>query len=96
LRLGLSSIWDALALQLRRLEEEIFQDLRYGIRMLRQSKGWTAVALLSLALGIGANTALFSVVDRELIKSLPVKNPEQLVRLMFSFACTWRPLRLGG
>src|SRR3989442_518731 len=73
----------ALAMQPRRLEEEMFQDLRYGARMLLQSKGWTAVAVLSLALGIGANTALFSVVDRELFRTLPVKNPEQLVRLMW-------------
>jgi predicted permease len=90
-----SSIWDALAMQPRRLEEEIFQDLRYGIRMLLQSKGWTAVAVLSLALGIGANTALFSVVDRELFRPLPVKNPEQLVRLMWvsgpnDMAAEWR------
>src|SRR5881397_1909749 len=83
LRLSMSSIWDALAMQPRRLEEEIFQDLRYGVRMLLQSKGWTAVAVLSLALGIGANTALFSVVDRELFKTLPVRSPEQLVRLMW-------------
>ena len=83
LRLSVSSIWDALAMQPRRLEEEMFQDLRYGARMLLQSKGWTAVAVLSLALGIGANTALFSVVDRELFRTLPVKNPEQLVRLMW-------------
>src|SRR6266571_3970308 len=83
LRLSLSSVWDALAMQPRRLEEEMFQDLRYGVRMLLRSKGWTAVAVLSLALGIGANTALFSVVDRELFRTLPVKDPGQLVRLMW-------------
>jgi predicted permease len=55
------------------------KDLRYAMRMLLKQKGLTAVALLSLALGIGANTALFSVVDAMLLKMLPVKEPERLV-----------------
>src|SRR5262250_2613118 len=59
-----------------RLIEDLRQDLRYGLRTLRKSPGFTAVAVLSLALGIGANTAIFSVVDPLLIKSLPVKDPE--------------------
>ena len=57
----------------------LLQDLRYGFRMMLKQKGLTAVALLSLALGIGANTALFSVVDAMLLKMLPVKDPERLV-----------------
>jgi predicted permease len=57
----------------------LLQDLRYGFRMLLKQKGLTAVALLSLALGIGANTALFSIVDAMLLKMLPVKEPERLV-----------------
>src|SRR5687767_15834637 len=57
----------------------LIQDLRYGFRMLLKQKGLTAIALLSLALGIGANTALFSVVDAMLLKLLPVKEPERLV-----------------
>ncbi|HKQ80018.1 MAG TPA: ABC transporter permease [Blastocatellia bacterium] len=64
-----------------RLIEDLIQDLRYGLRTLRRSPGFTAVAVLSLALGIGANTAIFSLVDPILIKSLPVKDPEQLVVL---------------
>src|SRR5262245_49385013 len=57
----------------------LWQDLRYGVRILLKHKGFTAVAVLSLALGIGANTAIFSLVDPILIKPLQVKNPEQLV-----------------
>src|SRR6185436_8723956 len=61
------------------LIETFLRDLRYGFRMLRRSPGMTAVAILSLALGIGANTALFSVVDAVLLKTMPVQAPEQLV-----------------
>jgi predicted permease len=57
------------------------QDVRYAFRLLRRSPGFTAVCVLSLALGIGANTAIFSVMDGLMLRSLPVKNPEDLVLL---------------
>lgn len=57
------------------------QDLRYAFRTLRKSPLFSAVAVLSLALGIGANTAIFTLIHQLILQPLPVKNPEQLVML---------------
>jgi len=62
--------------------DDVFQDLRYALRALRSGPGFAATAILSLALGIGANTAIFSLINAVILKTLPVSHPEQLVQLV--------------
>jgi predicted permease len=78
---SLGAFRDAMLLQPTRLEDEMFQDLRFGARMLLKNPGFTAVVIMTLALGIGANAALFSVVNGVLINPLPFPQPEQLITL---------------
>src|SRR5690349_1183564 len=72
-----------------RLFDELRGDLRYALRMLRKAPAFTTVAILSLAIGIGANTVLFSVVNGVLLNPLPFPHPDQLVALYTRTAEGW-------
>jgi putative ABC transport system permease protein len=81
MRRSTSAFWDALWIQRQRWEDEMFQDLRYGCRMLLKRLGFTLTAIFTLSLGVGASTAIFSAVNPILFESLPYPEARQMMMM---------------
>ena len=81
MRRSTSAFWDALWIQRQRWEDEMFQDLRYGCRMLLKRPGFTLTAIFTLSLGVGASTAIFSAVNPILFESLPYQEARQMMMI---------------
>jgi putative ABC transport system permease protein len=91
---SLGAFRDALLLQPRRLEDEMIQDLRIGLRLLRSRPGFSVVAVLTLALGIGATTLIFSVVNAVLLRPLPFPNSDRIIRIEERHQQSPKPMNL--
>ena len=77
--------------------ENLWRNVRYSLRQLRRSPGFTSVVVLTLALGIGANAVIFTLVNAVMLKALPVANPRQLYRLGDNNSCSvWVGTQNGG
>src|SRR5262245_11705166 len=86
LRRSAWAFWDALWLQPKRLEDEMFQDLRYGVRMLKKAPNFTLTAVFTLALGIGASTVIFSAVNPILFEPLPYQHADRVMMIWYASA----------
>src|SRR5262245_63881337 len=96
LRRSTSAFWDALWLQPKRLEDEMFQDLRYGVRMLMKNPGLTFVIVLLLALGIGVNTGVFTAINGLMMRARVDNDPDSLNHLAPQYAGQFEQLGLDG
>src|SRR5262245_64779292 len=96
LRRSTSAFWDALWLQPKRLEDEMFQDLRYGVRMLMKNPGLTFVIVLLLALGIGVNTNVFTAINGLMMRARVDNDPDSFIHLAAQYTEQFEQLGLDN
>src|SRR5262245_24839450 len=89
IRRSLGAFWDALLLQPQRLEDEMYQDVRFGARMLFKQPVFTLIAVLTLALGIGANLTIFGFVDAFFLRPISAREPDRLLTVEASRNGRW-------